>query len=55
MKEKCPAVGEVEPGERREEEDRKKEWVAQWFRNNVVVLWCTDGELEATFGQVSPL
>ena len=29
MKEKCPAVGEVDPGDRREEEERKNECVEQ--------------------------
>ena len=48
MKEKCPAVGEVEPGERREEEERKKEWVEQWLRKRVVVLWWTEGRWRRT-------
>ena len=31
-------MGEVDPGDRREEE-RKNECVEQWFMNKVVVLW----------------
>ena len=47
MKEKCPAVGEVEPGERREDDERKKECVVQWLWKCVVVLWWTEGEVTA--------
>jgi len=54
MKEKCPAVGEVEPGDKREEEERKNECVEQWLRNRVVVLWWTEGEVFAKVGQVRP-
>ena len=41
-------MGQVDPGDRREEEERKNECVEQWFRNRVVVLWWTEGEVLAS-------
>ena len=52
---KFSAVGEVEPGLKRDEEERKNEWVAQCCRNRLTVLSCRDGDIVTSLGHISPL